>query len=57
MAVSSLPEKYKKVITLYYFQEMSYEDIGKRLHVPTNTVRTHLARAKKKLKGLILYET
>ncbi len=56
-AVLTLPAKYRNVITLYYFREMSYEDIGKHLRIPVNTVRTHLKRAKEELRKLIPYET
>jgi RNA polymerase sigma factor (sigma-70 family) len=55
-AVARLESKYKNVITLYYFEDLSYEEVGKKLRIPTNTVRTHLARAKEKLKKLIPYE-
>ncbi len=55
-AVSSLPEKYKKVIRLYFFEELSYEEISSTLHLPINTVRTHLKRAKEQLKSLLPYE-
>jgi RNA polymerase sigma-70 factor, ECF subfamily len=49
-AVGKLSPKYRDVISLYYFEDLSYEDIGKRLHIPVNTVRTHLKRGKEQLK-------
>jgi RNA polymerase sigma-70 factor (ECF subfamily) len=55
-AVSLLPPKYKSVVELYFFHEVSYSEIGKRLRIPVNTVRTHLRRAKKLLKKRIPYE-
>lgn len=48
--VRRLPPKYRTVITLYYFDDLSYEEIGKRLHLSINTVRTHLKRAKEQLR-------
>jgi len=45
-AINSLAKKYRKILTLYYFEELSYEDIGRRLSIPLNTVRTRLRRAK-----------
>ena len=48
-AILKLEEKYRNVIRLYYFNDLSYEEIGKKLHMPVNTVRTHLLRAKKLL--------
>lgn len=55
-AVSELPEKYERVVTLYYFRELSYEEIADKLSVPINTVRTHLKRAKDRLKTMLPYE-
>lgn len=49
-AIDNLPEKFKLVIRLYYFDELSYEEIGERLKLPLNTVRTHLRRAKAELR-------
>lgn len=49
-AVCTLSMMQQKAIKLYYFEELSYNDISKVLHVPINTVRTHLSRAKKVLK-------
>lgn len=48
-ALEKLPEKYKQVLTLRYFQEYSYEDIGRILKKPVNTIGTLINRAKKKL--------
>jgi len=48
-ALKKLPEKYQQVLKLRYFQEYSYEDIGKMLGKPVNTIGTLINRAKKKL--------
>lgn len=48
--VQLLPRKYKMVLTLYYFDDLSYEEISKKLKIPINTVRTHLKRAKEAFK-------
>lgn len=55
-AIRKLPDKYKRVITLYYFNELSYEEISKTVRLPINTVRTHLARAKEQLKRIFHHE-
>ena len=47
--VDALPEKYRLVITLYYQHERSYAEIAQILHLPLNTVKTHLARARQRL--------
>ncbi len=46
VALSKIDRKYASVLTLYYFDGLSYEEIGKKLHIPINTIRTHLSRAK-----------
>ncbi len=56
LAVSHLPQKYKNVITLYYFHELSYEEVSRKLHIPVNTIRTHLKRAKAVLRETLPYE-
>ncbi len=49
-AVESLPIGYRAVISLRYDAGMDYEEIARALGVPLNTVRTHLRRAKQKLR-------
>ena len=49
-AVDSLPAPYRMVIALRYKAELSYEDIAATMHLPVNTVRTHLHRAKQQLR-------
>jgi RNA polymerase sigma factor (sigma-70 family) len=56
-AIESLGEKHKKVVRLYYFSDLSYEEIAKQLSLPLNTVRTYLRRAKMQLKSLLKHET
>ncbi len=52
-AVRHLDEKYRKAVVLYYFDDLSYEEVSKKLKVPINTVRTHLRRAKEELRKLL----
>ena len=49
-AVMRLPQKYKDVIYLYYYEGYSAPEIGKILHKRVNTVYTQLARAKSVLR-------
>ncbi len=51
--VKTLPKNYRSVVELYYFSDLSYEEISQKLHAPINTVRTHLRRAKQRLKKLL----
>lgn len=56
-AVLSLPEKYKDVVYLYYYEGYKAEEISKLLGKNVNTVYTLLTRArnllKEKLKGVM----
>ncbi|MGM7721676.1 sigma-70 family RNA polymerase sigma factor [Metabacillus sp. Hm71] len=44
MCVLSLPVKYREVVTLYYYEEFSIEDINGMLGVNQNTIKTRLRR-------------
>lgn len=45
--IEGLPERYKIIIKLYYFEDKSYDEISKILNIPINIVKTQLLRAKK----------
>lgn len=49
-ALLKLPEKYRLAIYLYYFQDLSYNEVAETLNIPVNTVRTHLKRGKERMK-------
>lgn len=55
-AIEKLEGKYKKIITLYYFHELSYREIAKKLKLPMGTVKTNLLRAKSSLKEMLKNE-
>lgn len=48
-----LPPLYRTVITLRYTEEMSYDEMAAALDLPINTIRTHLFRAKSRLRELL----
>jgi RNA polymerase sigma-70 factor (ECF subfamily) len=52
--VSRLPEKYRRVIALYYMEEKSYEEVARMLDLPMGTVKAHLHRAKKELAAAVM---
>jgi RNA polymerase sigma-70 factor (ECF subfamily) len=54
--VMDLPLKYRTVIALYYFEEMSTKEISRILNLRENTVRTRLCRARKILHDLLSWE-
>ena len=47
--LARLPEKYRRVITLFYLEQKSYEEVSAMLGIPMGTVKTFLFRAKKEL--------
>ena len=49
-AVLSLPEKYRQVIYLHYYEGYTAPQIGELLHKNVNSVYTRMNRAKKLLK-------
>ena len=51
--VMSLPERYRTVIHLYYYEGYSIKEIAAVLKLPAATVGTRLARARDLLKGEI----
>jgi RNA polymerase sigma-70 factor (ECF subfamily) len=42
--VTSLPERYRVVINLYYFEELSYSEIADLLHQPVGTIKAQVHR-------------
>jgi len=48
-AVQDLPISQRLALTLYYFDDMTYEEIANVMNVPLNTVKSHIHRAKSKL--------
>jgi RNA polymerase sigma-70 factor (ECF subfamily) len=44
-----LPAKYRQVVTLFYMQEKSYDEVAAMLALPVGTVKTYLFRARKSL--------
>lgn len=51
--VKTLPQKYRIVIHLFYYEELSVEEISQILRMKPSTVRTQLTRARVKLKVLL----
>ncbi|MDR1069721.1 MAG: RNA polymerase sigma factor [Gracilibacteraceae bacterium] len=49
-ALGSLGEKYKEVVLLRFFEELSLDEIAAVLEIPVSTVKTRLYRALEKLR-------
>jgi len=54
--VNTLKPRYRKLIELRYFEELSYEDIASELDVPIGTVKGMLFRAKYMLQAIMKRE-
>lgn len=53
-AVNQLPDDWKIVVVMFYFEEASYKDIAAELEIPIGTVMSRLSRAKSRLRGLLI---
>lgn len=51
--LNELSENYRIPLVLYYYAGFSIKEISEQLKISTNTVKTRLARGKKKLKILL----
>lgn len=52
-AVMSLPERYRIVVYLYYYEEYSICQISNTLNIKETTIQTRLSRAREKLKSAL----
>jgi RNA polymerase sigma-70 factor (ECF subfamily) len=48
--IDRLPAHYRLVLTLFHHSGMNYEEIGQALALPAGTVKSHLFRARQKLR-------
>lgn len=49
-AIVALPDKYKEVVLLYYYQDMTIKEIAQTLSIAQSSVFNRLKRAEKKLR-------
>ena len=52
-AIAQLPEQYQMLIAAHYLRGVQYEALAEALNIPLGTVKTHLHRAKRRLRELI----
>ena len=52
-AVAELPDKYRKVIELRYYEDLAYEEISERLGLTLSNVKIQILRAKQMLTQLM----
>ena len=51
--VKQLKPRYRQLVELRYFEELSYEEIAERLHLPLGTVKVQLFRARDLLHNIL----
>ncbi len=51
--VEQLPDKYRRLVSLRYFDELSYEEIATELKAPLGTVKAQLHRARELLFDMV----
>jgi RNA polymerase sigma-70 factor (ECF subfamily) len=52
--INNIPEQYSVILTMFYINDLSHEEITGILKLPVGTVKNRLFRAKSKLKEIIL---
>ena len=51
--VARLPTKYRKLVTMRYFEERAYQEISEELELPIGTVKAQLHRARELLYDMV----
>ena len=52
-AIAQLPDNYRLLIAAHYLNGVQYEALAEALDIPIGTVKTHLYRAKRRLRELL----
>jgi RNA polymerase sigma-70 factor, ECF subfamily len=52
-AIAQLPDQYRVLIAAHYLDGVQYEALAESLDIPLGTVKTHLHRAKRRLRELL----
>ena len=51
--VTQLPDRYATIVSLYYLQEVPYEDIAETMRIPMGTLKTWMHRARLQLRKIV----
>jgi len=54
LSLEQLPARYRLILILRDFQEMTYQEMASSLALPLGTIKTHLFRARHLLKQRVL---
>ena len=49
-ALAELPEEFRLVVVMFFFEELSYQEIAEELEIPAGTVMSRLSRGKSHLR-------
>jgi RNA polymerase sigma-70 factor, ECF subfamily len=49
-ALAELPDSFRLVLTMHYFEDLAYKEIARQLGIPIGTVMSRLSRAKRHLR-------
>jgi RNA polymerase sigma-70 factor (ECF subfamily) len=52
--INKLPERYSVIITLFYLNQLSIEEISEVMHISVSNVKVMLHRSRNALRDLIL---
>ncbi|MEO8515090.1 MAG: sigma-70 family RNA polymerase sigma factor [Ignavibacteria bacterium] len=52
--LEEIPEKYSTILTLFYINDLSHDEIASTLKLPLGTVKNRIFRAKDKLKEVLM---
>ena len=52
--IEVLPEHYRRLFTMRFLDDYSYDEIAEKLHLPMGTVKTQIHRARERMCRLIL---
>jgi len=52
-AIAQLPDNYQLLVAAHYLDGIQYEALAEALDIPIGTVKTHLYRAKRRLRELL----
>jgi len=52
-AMSTLPEKYRNVLHLFYFEDLSVEKVSETLKIKQNTIRVQLKRGRELMRNIL----
>lgn len=53
LALDRLPDEFRVVVLMFYFEQLSYQEIASELEIPVGTVMSRLSRARAALRRVL----